>query len=87
MILDWRGGVAVGCKEAIAAVYGCAPRTVRTYCPPIDYDRKTRRALYDILGCEELLAGVIPRPDRTTTAARLRDLGLDQDGRPLRGSG
>lgn len=64
MIVRWRGDRALADREGVAALYEVSRRTVRRYCEPIDYDPETGRALYDVLACEELLAGVLPRPDR-----------------------
>lgn len=63
VIVRWRGDRALADREGVAALYEVSQRTVRRYCQPIDYDPETRRALYDVLACEELLAGVLPRPD------------------------
>lgn len=73
MIIRWRGDRALADREGVATVYGVSQRTVRRYCTPIDYDGDTRRALYDVLACEEPLAGVIPRPAESwsTRVARL----------------
>lgn len=72
MIVRWRGDRALGDREAVADVYQVSQRTVRRYCQPVDYDRETRRALYDVLACEETLAAVVGRPDTTVQARQLR---------------
>lgn len=74
MIVRWRGDRALADREGVAVLYEVSERTVRRYCSPIDYDAETRRALYDVLACEQPLAGVLPRPDarvrvRVTLAA------------------
>lgn len=70
MILRWRGDQPLADREAVAAVYEVSPRSVRRYCTPCDYDPVSRRALYDLLACEHVLAGVTGRPN-TTVQARL----------------
>lgn len=71
-MVRWRGDRALADREAIAAVYGVSVRTVRRWCQPSDYDAASRRALYDVLGCEEQLAGVMARPESTAQARELR---------------
>ncbi len=76
MIVRWRGDRALADRECVAALYEVSERSVRRYCEPVDYDGETRRALYDVLACEEPLAVVLPRPQataiaRATRAARL----------------
>lgn len=74
-MLHWRGDTPVTDRAGIAGLYRVSERTVRRYCPPVGYDTATRRALYDVLACEELLSGVMPRPERTAEAqARRRRL-------------
>ncbi len=72
MIVRWRGDRALGDRAAVAGIFKVSARTVRRYCAPVDYDRETRRALYDVLACEELLADVIPRPEQTAEAVARR---------------
>ncbi len=72
MIVRWRGDQALADRAGVASIYQVSQRTVRRYCQPVDYDRETRRALYDVLACEELLAEVIPRPERTADAVARR---------------
>lgn len=72
MIVRWRGDRALADREAVAAVYKVSQRSVRRYCLPCDYDPESRRALYDLLGCEEPLAAVIARPATTAQARQLR---------------
>jgi hypothetical protein len=72
VIVRWRGDRALGDREAVAHVYQVSQRTVRRYCEPCDYDAGTRRALYDVLGCEDALEGVLPRPESTAQARALR---------------
>jgi hypothetical protein len=72
MMVRWRGDHALADREGIAAVYGVSVRTVRRWCQPVDYDQVSRRALYDVLGCEEQLAEVIARPESTAQARGLR---------------
>jgi len=75
VIVRWRGDRALADRQGVATVFGVSQRSVRRYCQPIDYDAETRRALYDVLACEELLAEVIPRPERSAAArARRRRL-------------
>lgn len=76
MIVRWRGDRALADREGVAAVYSVSVRTVRRYCEPCDYDPATRRALYDVLACEDLLAGVLPRPARSAAARAQRHLML-----------
>jgi hypothetical protein len=56
----------------MAAVYEVSQRTVRRYCQPCDYDPASRRALYDVLAAEDVLEGVIARPDATVEARAVR---------------
>ncbi len=72
MIVRWRGDRALADREGVAAVYEVSQRTVRRYCTPCDYDSASRRALYDVLGCEEKLAAVVGRPETTAAARALR---------------
>jgi len=72
VIVRWRGDRALADREGVAGVFRVSQRTVRRYCQPVDYDGETRRALYDVLACEELLAEVIPRPERTAEAVARR---------------
>ena len=72
MIIRWRGDRALADREGVAGVFRVSTRTVRRYCTPVDYDGRTRRALYDVLACEETLADVIPRPERTAEAQERR---------------
>lgn len=72
MIVRWRGDRALADRAGVAGIFKVSTRTVRRYCQPIDYDAQTRRALYDVLVCEELLAEVIPRPERTVEAQARR---------------
>lgn len=75
MIVKWRGDRALADREGVAAVFEVSQRTVRRYCTPCDFDADSRRALYDVLACEQALAQVIPRPARTAAAqARRRRL-------------
>lgn len=77
MIIRWRGDQAFADREGVAAVYEVSQRTVRRYCTPCDYDSRTRRALYDVLDCEQALAEVIPRPESTAAVRALRQRRLD----------
>jgi hypothetical protein len=72
VIVRWRGDRALADREAVAAVYEVSERTVRRYCQPCDFDTRSRRALYDVLGCEETLQAVIPRPESTVQARQAR---------------
>jgi hypothetical protein len=72
VIIRWRGDQALADREGVAGVFRVSARTVRRYCTPVDYDGPTRRALYDVLACEEILADVIPRPERTAQAQERR---------------
>lgn len=72
MIVRWRGDRALADSEGVAGIFKVSTRSVRRYCQPIDYDPGTRRALYDVLACEDLLAEVIPRPERTVEAQARR---------------
>lgn len=76
MIIRWRDGVALGDRSAVAGIYRLSERTVRRYCTPVGQDGRTRRALYDVLACEEVLADVMPRPERTAEAQARRRLFL-----------
>jgi hypothetical protein len=71
MIVRWRGDRALADREGVAAVYEVSERTVRRYCQPCDYDGPSRRALYDVLACEHVLAEVVPRPASTAAAREL----------------
>lgn len=77
MITRWRGDRALADKEMIAELYQVSQRTVRRYCQPCDYDPGTRRALYDVLACEQQLAGVTGRPATTAQARALRQRRLE----------
>jgi hypothetical protein len=77
VILRWRDGRALGDRATVAGIYRLSERTVRRYCTPVDTDAQTRRALYDVLACEEQLAQVMPRPERTAEAQARRRLFLD----------
>lgn len=72
MIIRWRGDRPLADREGVAAVYQVSCRTVRRYCQPVDFDPGTRRALYDVLACEEPLAAVVGRPESTAQARALR---------------
>jgi hypothetical protein len=72
VIVRWRGDRALADREGVAGIFHVSTRSVRRYCQPIDYDSETRRALYDVLACEEVLAEVIPRPERSVEAQRRR---------------
>ncbi len=80
MILIWRAGVPLTDSAGVAVVYRVSARTVRRHCQPVGYDETTRRALYDVLACEELLAGVMPRPERTAEAQARRRALPEQHG-------
>lgn len=54
--------------DTLARVYEVSKRTVRRYCPVVEYTAG-RVALYDALAAEEHLAGVYPR-DRRPAAVR-----------------
>ena len=77
MIVRWRGDRALADREGVAAVFGVSQRTVRRYCEPVDYDAESRRALYDVLACEEPLEQVLPRPQATAEARARRRRLLD----------
>lgn len=72
MIVRWRGDRALADREGVAALYEVSQRTVRRYCELVDYDPETRRALYDVLACEEPLSAVIGRPAMRDRARRIR---------------
>lgn len=72
MILRWRGDVPLCDRAGVAVVFNVSERTVRRYCTPVGIDEGTRRALYDVLACEDVLAGVIPRPERGSEAQARR---------------
>jgi hypothetical protein len=78
VIIRWRDGVALGDRNAVADIYRLSERTVRRHCTPVGYDQQTRRALYDVLACEEDLAEVMPRPERSAEAQARRRLFLNQ---------
>ena len=72
MIVRWRGDRPLADREGVAAVYQVSQRSVRRYCLPRDYDPESRRALYDLLDCEEQLSAVVARPQTTAQARTLR---------------
>lgn len=72
MIVRWRGDRALADRAGVAGVYKVSERTVRRYCQPVDYDPESRRALYDVLACEERLDRVMPRPEQTAEARARR---------------
>lgn len=78
MIVRWRGDVALSDRATVAGVFKVSERTVRRYCTPVDVDRETRRALYDVFACEDVLAQVIPRPQRTAEAQARRRAFLER---------
>lgn len=78
MIVVWRGDVPLCDRAGVAGLYRVSERTVRRYCTPVDTDKATRRALYDVLACEDVLAGVIPRPERSADAQARRRAFLER---------
>lgn len=78
MIVRWRGEVPLSDRAGVAGIFRVSERTVRRYCTPVDTDAQTRRALYDVLACEDVLAGVIPRPERTAEAQARRRAFLER---------
>lgn len=78
MIVRWRGDVPLSDRAGVAGLYRVSERTVRRYCTPVDTDTTTRRALYDVLACEDVLAAVIPRPERSAGAQARRRAFLER---------
>jgi hypothetical protein len=79
MYLQWDGERPLADREMIAELYGISQRTVRRYCTPDRYQRRRGeppgqggRALYDAYESADALASVVPRPDRTAAAQRIR---------------
>lgn len=72
----WRGDVALANAAAVAQMYGVSERTVRRYCPVVEYEERaepgTGQALYDAIAAGEHLDGIAARPDRTAAALRAR---------------
>jgi hypothetical protein len=59
-----KGSRPLADREALAELTGRSVHTIRARCTVADRDRRTGRALYDVLACVEMLRSVPTRKRR-----------------------
>jgi hypothetical protein len=72
MRVVWDGNRPLADRSAIASLYQVSMASVRRHCEPVRYEPGTGAALYDAYAAAEQLATIVPRPDRTRIAERIR---------------